>query len=277
MDAAIGINMAAGEKTTTEMNTNQSVEKIIYRCEDTVDGIFTMIYDAWAARIPDERLSLQVEREDTYELFAQYVYVETDLEKAVKVSRSVSRKISPLAFQYIYAAALSFEEDKAMAIYRFLKLGFAVGGRVTDMHARKEVLRIFELHRNVNNEAHLFREFVRFADLENGMLMAKIRPKNQVLPLIADHFADRFGSENFVIIDEKHDMGLFHALGKEWFLAPVDNEAVEQLWGKERSDEYERLWKTFFKSIEIQPRHNPTCQRNHCSLRYRDYMVEFQN
>lgn len=256
---------------------DDTTQKIIYQCEDTVDGIFTMIYDAWAAHIPDDRLSLRVEQEDTYELFAKYVYVETDMEKAVKVARSVARKLSRRAFDYIYAAALSCEEDKAMAVWRFLKLGFGVGARVTSMHARQEVVRIFNLHRNVCNEAHLFKEFVRFAELEDGLLLARIKPKNQVLPLIADHFADRLNAENFVIVDETHAMGVFHAAGEQWFLSAVSQEAIEQMWQRERSDEYERLWKLFFKSIEIKPRHNERCQMTHCSLRYRDYMVEFQS
>lgn len=253
----------------------QDVQKVIFQCEDTVEGIFTMIYDAWSAHIPDDKLELTVLKEDTYELFAQYKYVETDLEKAVKVARSVSRKISTLAFDYIYAAALSYEEDKAMAIYRFLKLGFSVGEKVTDMNVKPEVNRVFQLHRNIGNEAHLFKGFVRFVDLENGLLLARIKPKNQVLPIIAEHFADRFSGENFVIVDETHEMGLFHAIGRQWFLSDIDQTAIDELWGKERSDEYEHLWRTFFKNIEIKPRHNYKCQRTHCSLRYRDYMTEF--
>lgn len=250
-------------------------KKIIFVSEDTVEGIFSMIYDAWSAHIEENMLDLRVDGEDNYELFAEYVYVDTDMEKAVKVARSVSRKISTLAFDYIYAAALSYEKDKAMAIYRFLKLGFAVGEKVTDMHVREEVCRVFELHRSIGNEAHLFKGFVRFVDMENGLLVARIKPKNQVLPVIAEHFADRFSGENFVIVDETHEMGIFHALGKQWFLSRVDQEAIEQLWGSERSDEYEKLWKAFFQSIEIKPRHNERCQKTLCSIRYRDYMTEF--
>lgn len=267
--------MAENAIGNIEITEDGKVQKTIFVSEDTVEGIFTMVYDAWSAHLQDDAIDLRVEGEDNYELFAKYVYVDTDMEKAVKVARSVSRKISTLAFDYIYAAALSYEKDKAMAIYRFLKLGFSVGNKVTDMNVRDEVNRVFQLHRNIGNEAHLFKGFVRFVDMENGLLVAKIKPKNQVLPIIAEHFADRFSGENFVIVDETHGIGLFHALGKQWFLSAIDSEAIEKLWQSERSDEYERLWKTFFKSIEITPRHNEKCQKTLCSLRYRDYMTEF--
>ncbi|MBE5881614.1 MAG: DNA metabolism protein [Lachnospiraceae bacterium] len=247
----------------------------IYICENTPDGIFTAIYDAWEARIPEERLRILADGEYAYELFAEYHYVETDMDKAVKVAHSVSRKISPEAYRQIYAAALSHEEDKIIAIYRFLKLGFRVGAGVTDMHAKSEVCRVFELCRNVVNESHSFREFVRFSELENGILLARIRPKNFVLPLMAGHFADRFPEEHFVIIDDTSEMGVFHEKGKAWFLSPIDREAIERLWRSERSKEYERMWKTFFKAIAIEQRHNYKCQRNLCALRFRDYMLEF--
>ncbi len=249
-------------------------QKIIYICENTPDGIFTAIYDAWEARIPETALVILADGNYTYELFAEYRYVTTDMEKAVKVARSVSRKISKEAYRQIYAAALSQEEDKVMAIYCFLKLGFRVGAGVTDMHAREEVCRVFELCRSVVNEAHSFREFVRFEELENGILLARIRPKNFVLPLMAEHFADRFPEEHFAIIDDNSEMGIFHERGRQWFLSPIDREAIETIWNSRRSKEYEMLWKTFFKTIAIEQRRNYKCQRTMCALRYRDYMPE---
>lgn len=249
--------------------------RIIYICENTPDGIFTAIYDAWAARIPDGQLFILPDGEFSLELFAQYRYVETDMEKAVKVARSVSRKISPEAYRQIYAVSLSHEEEKIMAIYHFLKLGFQVGTGVTGMHARPEVCKVFEICRNVVNESHSFREFVRFAELPDGILLARIKPKNFVLPLMADHFADRFPEEHFVIVDDNSEMGVFHERGKQWFLSPIDREAIERLWNSGRSQEFERLWKTFFKAIAIEQRRNYRCQRNMCALRYRDYMLEF--
>ena len=164
-----------------------------------------------------------------------------------------------------------------MAIYRFLKLGFRFGAEVIHMHARAEVCRVFEICRNVVNESHSFREFVRFSELENGILLARIKPKNFVLPLMAGHFADRFPEEHFVIIDDNSEMGVFHERGKQWFLAPIDREAIEHLWNSGRLQEFERLWKTFFKAIAIEQRRNYKCQRNLCALRYRDYMLEFDN
>ncbi len=251
------------------------MDKIVYLCEDTPDGIFTAIYDAWSARLPADRFSIRVERNYSMELFAQYRYVQTDMEKAVKVARSVKGKISEEAYSMIYSAALSYEEDKADYIYYFLKMGFQYGAEILDMHGNEVVCRLFELRRNVGNESHMFREILRFQDAEEGILIARIHPKNQVLSMIAEHFSDRFPEEHFVILDEVHEMGLFHERGRQWYLAPLEKEVLERIWGHGGSSVYERLWESFFQTIAIEERRNYKCQRNLCSLRYRDYMVEF--
>lgn len=54
---------------------------ITYLCEDTPEGIFTAVYDAWAAKIPDDRLHLMTEQEMNFSLFTEYRQVETDQEK----------------------------------------------------------------------------------------------------------------------------------------------------------------------------------------------------
>lgn len=248
-----------------------------YLCEDTPDGIFTAVYDAWAAKIPDDRLKLCVEDGYCYELFTDIVYVQTDLQKAVKVARSISRKISKEAYDMVYLGTLSKEQDKIDVIYRFLKLGFHYGRTVVDMQADQTVCRLFDIQRGVVNEAHSFREFIRFHDSEQGILIAKIRPKSQPLPLITPHFADRFPEEHFVILDEVHRTGAFHERRKQWFLAPLSEETMDRIWNSGWSTEYERMWKTFFRTIAIKERENYRCQRTLCALRYRDYMLEFDS
>ena len=249
---------------------------ITYLCEDTPEGIFTAVCDAWAAKIPDDRLHLMTEQEMNFSLFTEYRQVETDQEKAVKVARSIRQKIANEAYIQVYYASLSNEEDKVDAIYHFLKQGFRYGARVLDMHGLVQVCRVYELYRSVSNENQKYRGFVRFAEIGRQgrkILLARIRPKNQLLPLLGQHFADRFGQENFAIIDDERAMGYFH--GETAFLSKVDMAQIDRLWQGQRDTAYEELFQTFFRSIAIKERENYVCQRTMCPIRYRDYMVEF--
>ena len=90
----------------------------IYQCEDSVDGIFTAVYDAWDSRLGHQNVSLRIESNMNLELFADYHAVVTAHEKAEKVARSVRRKMGEDAYQTIYQAALSMYPEKADCIYR---------------------------------------------------------------------------------------------------------------------------------------------------------------
>ena len=74
---------------------------------------------------------------------------------------------------------------------------------------------VFELSRAVGREIHAWKEFLRFRELEGGILYARITPKNFVLPGIAGHFADRFPLEDYVVYDEPHSSVLIHPRQKQ--------------------------------------------------------------
>lgn len=247
----------------------------IYLCEDTIEGIFTAIYDAWADRVPEGQLSIQCRESYVPRFFTDVMVVKTDADKAKKVMRSVKTKLGWQVYDMMYHAALSCEEDKNDTIYQFLKRGFKVGPEVANMHGEAVVCRMFNLQRGVKNESHFFREFLRFHEAKQGVLIARIKPKNQVLTFVTEHFSDRFPDERFVILDEVHFVASFHTGGKEWFLRKLSEEELEHVWTLRGESGYEDLWKSFFHTIAIEERKNPNCQRNMCAYRYRDYMVEF--
>ncbi len=70
-------------------------------------------------------------------------------------------KISEAAYEAIYKASLSKNGEKADHIYRFLIRGFQKGAGITQSLQLPEVSDI-EMCRNLDNEAHLETEFLRF-------------------------------------------------------------------------------------------------------------------
>lgn len=256
-------------------------EKRIYQCEDSLEGIFSAVYIAWASRYGHDNIELEVldmVEEYNLKLFSEYIIVENNPENASKVANSIKKKISPHAYQMVARAALSNDKRKANAIYHFLVRGFAFGAKVEDHLSDPYVQIIFELNRYVGNDAHLYTGFVRFAELDNGILFAKIEPKNNVLEIITPHFADRLSQENFMILDVKRKVAAVHKSNAAWILTTISDEELDTLLSvTERKEKYEKLWKTFFESIAIKERENKTCQRNHVAMHYRKYMTEFMD
>lgn len=176
-------------------------------------------------------------------------------------------------------AAASYQRDKGEAIYKTVvnAIDGKSGRNVMKNLRNPYVERTFELSRNTANEAHYELEFLRFEELEKGMLYAKITPKNNVMAFIMPHFADRLSPENFLIYDEGRRLFGVHPAGEEWFLASAQEDFTqEELVRSEREAGYQELFRLFHKTIGIKERENAKLQRQMLPLRYRSGMPEFE-
>ena len=65
------------------------MNRVIFQCEDSMEGILTGVYDAWASRVGHDRVKLEAGPDHEMELFSEYRRVETDGEKAEKVADEI--------------------------------------------------------------------------------------------------------------------------------------------------------------------------------------------
>lgn len=247
-------------------------------CEDSLEGIFTAIYDAYALKDGHEHIHVQVGEEDNYRLFAVYLYSQPDFVKTNKVIRTLKSRLGEEVYLAICRAASSFCPDKGEAVYRTVVEGITGGSgrRTMDNLRNPYVTRTFELARRTANEAHHEIEFLRFKELEQGVLYAEIGPENNVLSFIMPHFADRLAPENFMIHDEKRGLFGVHPAREEWYLVSGTEEFVrESLKWSEKEMKYRELFTLFHKTIAIKERENKHLQQQMLPLRFQDYMVEF--
>ena len=122
--------------------------------------------------------------------------METSTEKSDKVARTIQCRLGSEFYDAILNAILSIvpakknDLDKADAIYHTLVLGLntAAGARAIHDLSNPYVHRLFTLSRATANEAHHLLGFLRFSELENGVLFSTIHPKNNALPILAGHF-----------------------------------------------------------------------------------------
>ena len=256
----------------------------IFTCERQYEAMMTCIYDAWSYALSAGHENVRLMPEPVYQpsLFEEYVHIDADEEKVKKVTRSIQSKIGMDAYIHIYYACLS-KEDTLDDIYRFLRVGFRMGKPVMQALSVPEVLRMMEIRRNVGNEAHYFREFARFHSIDHQVYVCHLEPKNDVITLVAEHFADRMPSEYFMIIDDNRSYAVIHDLkDTEAYhklsirqLEPAELQKLKQT--EEYPDAYRGLWKTFFDTIGIEQRRNPKCQRNLMPIRMRKHAVEFMD
>ncbi|WP_333638375.1 TIGR03915 family putative DNA repair protein [Tissierella praeacuta] len=133
------------------------------------------------------------------------------------------------------------------------------------------VLKINSIYDKVGKEKHRMLGLARFKQLENGILYSSIEPDYNIVGLLAPHFKSRMMNENWVIHDVKRGIAVFYNK-EEWVIK--DMEINSSLIVKEDEEQYQELWKAYFKSIAIQNKINPSLQKRCMPVRYWKHLVE---
>ena len=167
--------------------------------------------------------------------------------------------------------------EKADAIYRVIILALKMGKKVLSYLTEPNVAFLMELERSTNNEIQKLLQFLRFEELKNGFLFARINPKCAILPYLAEHFSDRFSGENWIIVDTVRGSMLIHEIDKGCSLMTTNDLDFDSFTPEysENEELWRKLWKTFVDSIAIKERINPRLQMQMLPLRFRKYMKEF--
>lgn len=268
----------------------------VFLCSNDLDSIFTAVYDAWASRFGHKNIRILAGEPENYELFCEYIRVTADSQKSRKVADTIKRRLGFPVYSVLCEALMadesyaarsrskspsSFSITKADALYRTLLLAFSMEHpkRVMECLGNPYVLYLFELSRNVNTEAHHLLGFVRFKELYSGILFSEIHPKNNVLPILGNHFCDRLPQENFMIFDANRRLALIHRAAIPDFLIvdalEFDSDMIQNYSDSEL--EYQKLWCGFFESITIDARKNNALQNQNIPKRFQKDAVEFQN
>lgn len=251
---------------------------LVYQCEDSLESIFTAIYDAYEERRDhaDTRISLTGE----LLLFAEYISVTVDEQKVMKVIRTLKRRFGEEDYRSVCFALASPEADKGQAVYQTIVKGLKGNvrpGHLLDNLADDDCNRVFALTRAASRENHHLYGFLRFEELQSGILYAKIGPKNHLLTFLMPHFADRYPMENFIIYDDKRDLYGVHPAGGKWYLVYGEDVTPDSraLQVSEKEQNVQELFRHFCHTIAIKERENKMLQQNMLPLRFQEYMTEF--
>ena len=259
--------------------------RIIYVCEDSLTGIFSGIYEVWKRKMTAEEAGLEVGDSFERRLFCEYIFCKAEERKALAVIRMIQKNLGADVYEKISYALLSADRRKAEMVFRAMLEAKKLSRKDRLMeHLGNEAVRaVFGMYRQVANEAHHYKGFVRFRELKNKTLFAKIEPKHAVLPCIAEHFADRFPQENWIIYDKTHEVFIIHEKGKRYYFLQQymcmkgDSGSAQKIAGgfSEEEMDYEALWKGFVQSISVAERENRALQNQNLPLRFRTNLVEF--
>ena len=237
--------------------------------DGSFDGLLTIVYAYYyeklrPVRIVDESLFQP-------QIGEEYQRVETDFEKAKKVSAAILEKISFEVYEAVYSAFLSSEPDRFLHILKYIVLAFSVNTAVERYEKYDYVATVRKYAKYTWKEAHLLKGFTRFSETRGGILYAEISPKNNVLPILAEHFADRLSGEKWIIRDTLRNIAAVYERGS-WIQVPCERLSFEYA---DCEDTYKLLYALFHKTIAVEDRISNKRQRHMLPLRFRKNMFEF--
>ncbi|MBQ6282380.1 MAG: TIGR03915 family putative DNA repair protein [Bacilli bacterium] len=205
------------------------------------------------------------------------IYMKTLLEETYypviaedkNLSERIINKIGIESFLIVYYVFLSNADNKELLIYKYLLSSLKYKNKIRFMRNIDCVNECLKISKYVKTEAHKFKGFVRFSELDNGVLYSQIEPENNIMLLLCNHFKRRLKNECWVIKDNRRNLvGIYDK--KECYILDSDIDIKKF----DSEDYYEDMWKEFYKTIGIKERKNDRCRMNFMPKKYWKYIVE---
>ena len=256
----------------------------VYVFDHTLDGLLTAVFDSFFLHQQPEFLLAEGEQ---LPLFADEPHrVVTDSEKAERVWKGLEKHLSKDGLRMITVSWLSEERALNQPLFNFICKVFR--REPFDSYERNasdpDVLEVRNTCRRVLHEQLRMKQFIRFQKAKDGTYLAVVSPDHNVLPLIIDHFQDRFNDQPWLIYDAKRHYGYYydgaaapiHITFADEAAVPfnLSNGKLDAEVLSENDQIFQQLWRTYFKAICIKERMNPRKQLSDMPRRYWKYMTE---
>lgn len=248
--------------------------QIIY--DGSYEGWLTAVFEIYEYKLKD--IVFAKKEISNSLLFSNTHSVVTDNEKANRVLNGLQQQLSHQGFNNIYFAFLSELEQIEETLFRFVEYVFASPINIEGDLSRSEVLNVKKAAHLTGKESHRMKAFVRFKLTKDELYYAIIEPDCDVLPLIEQHFKNRYADQRWLIYDSKRKYGIYYDLENvstvemqfesnpsSSFLAEINDENEEF---------FQNLWRNYFSSVNIESRKNTKLHIKHMPKRYWKNLTE---
>lgn len=241
-----------------------------YIYDNTFEGLFTSIFYAYGCK---EACTITKSKNYIASFLNEASNIFTEYDKFDRVYKSILEKLNEEVLENVYYLYLSDMPDSDYLTLKYLKLCYKYGANINLAKNNDIIILVDKYVRRVSGEAHRFTGFVRFKEVAPLSFYAAIEPDHNILPLILNHFTERFSDQNFIIHDLKRELAIIY--NKESAIITELKKEDSKVFIDSTADcEFENLWKTFYKSVNIKERKNHRLRNQHMPKRYWSHITE---
>jgi len=234
--------------------------------DDTFDGLLTAIFDAYHG----EHSIRAKGRNDELTLF-DCVEVVTDTAKADRVTAGMQKLDGELP-GLVYNAFLSQLPNIEDVILEVLRLGFSTKKSPLPLRQIRCVWQLQDAARKVGGQAGKLIGILRLHHVHDNLWIADCEPDYHILPLIGQHFHERYCDSRLIIRDLRRRLAVVSS-PDEWQIMPLPPGEIEPI---PEDKEMTELWRGYFNILANPQRKNLKLQQHFVPLKFRKFMNEFE-
>lgn len=256
--------------------------------EPSFEGWLSAVFYVYANKLHDDE-ALQLIAQDCYvpSLIAQATSVVPNEEHAERVLVKLNQLLGRSGMRNLLWGFLSEKEHIGTTLFWVVKYAIDYPNRhimqdVGNLH----VLELVQTVKSVGREKHRMEAFVRFEHTTDDIYFARVEPDFNVLPLIGEHFRQRYQDQHWAIYDITRGYGIYYDKSNSTATRPATLQAITDLDDAvlrrpasiHSADErrYQQFWQGYFTNVNITERKNPRLHRQYLPQRYWKYLSEKQ-
>ena len=238
--------------------------------DGTFEGFLSLVYEVYYKKLKPIKIYKTLPNEM---IFEEVLEIETSSDKATKVLNAIKIKFPKELIEKILNIFMCDSKEFEMALLEYIIIGFKESKQLFNIN-NSCVFYLNSLEKKLFRNVHKMTGFIRFEELEDKTLYAKIESKFNVVYFLGKHFLKRFNNQNFIIHDINRKLA-FVKIENDFSIQEVAY--FDEPIYSSNEEKFQKLWKSFFKGVTINERKNLKLQTQMVPLLYRTYMSEFKN
>lgn len=236
--------------------------------DGSFEGFLSLVYEVYYKKLKPTKIYKTLPNEI---IFEEILEIQTSEENSTKVLKAIKTKFPKPIVEKILNIFMCDSRAFEVALLEFIIIGFKDTKQLFNIN-NSSVFYLSNLEKELFKNVHKMYAFLRFEELDDDTLYAKLECKFNVVYFLAKHFLKRFNNQNFII----HDINR-----KIAFIKTKDDYSIQEVAFFDEpnystnEEKFQKLWKRFFKGVTIEERINPKLQQQLVPLIYRTYMSEF--
>ena len=238
--------------------------------DGTFEGFLSLVYEVYYKKLKPTKIYKTLPNEI---LFEEILEINSSKESGIKVLNAIKTKFQKEILEKILNIFMCDSKEFEMALLEYIVIGFKDSKQLYNIN-NSCVFYLNNLEKELFRVTHKLTGFIRFEELEDKTLYAKIESKFNVVYFLGRHFLKRFNNQNFIIHDINRKLA-FVKMQNDYSVQEVA--FFDEPNYSPNEEKFQKLWKSFFSGVTINERTNLKLQTQMVPLLYRTYMSEFKN